>query len=85
MDEELLLLILTADFILDELTESTVSTKYGYQLVPHLHKLTCMGFADDTVIVANNQEHAFILTNMAKKFFSEIGLQLNPPNLFLLI
>ena len=68
---------IATDFILDELTEPTISAKYGYQLVPHLPNLTYMGFTDDTVIIANNQENAAILTNMAKESFNEIGLQLN--------
>ena len=68
---------IATDFVLDELSETTISEKYGYELVKGLPKITVLGFADDTVIIAKNNEDAAILTNIVIQRFKEIGLLIN--------
>ena len=49
---------LTTDHILDELTEETIASTYGFSLTPSLKSLTALGFADDTVIIGKDMASA---------------------------
>ena len=68
---------LTTDHILNELSEDAIAKEYGFTLVSGLQPLTVLGFADDTVIVAKNENSALELTRMAIDRFKTIGLDIN--------
>lgn len=49
---------MVTDFILEELSETTITERYGYELVKGMPNLTVLGFADDLVILAKDNEAA---------------------------
>ena len=68
---------LSVDHILNELSENSVSTKYGVSLNPNQNHLSVMGFADDIAIIGKNNHSASILCNHAIQQLKEIGLEIN--------
>jgi uncharacterized protein YaaW (UPF0174 family) len=72
-----LLYNLSTDFILQELTEPDIANEFGFRLGEDLNCVSVLGFADDTVLIANSKTSAEILTSMAINRFKEIGLEIN--------
>lgn len=68
---------LCTDHILSDISEPNIAGHYGFSVGDSVPKISVMGFADDTVLVANNEKSAFSLLEMAEQRFSEIGLSLN--------
>ncbi|KAJ4426007.1 hypothetical protein ANN_27634 [Periplaneta americana] len=63
--------------ILEELSTHDLQEEHGFSVSPGLPKITSLGFADDTVIVARNEDSARVLVELAITRFNEIGLNIN--------
>ena len=68
---------IATDHILEELSEQSLASRYGFSLIKEEPKITIMGFADDTVIVGKNLQAATELTKIALHRFGEIGLNVS--------
>jgi hypothetical protein len=72
-----LLFNVSTDHILEELSEEDVAKTYGFLLDENVSPISVLGFADDTVLVANSDMSADFLLQMATHRFKEIGLKIN--------
>ncbi|KAJ4446033.1 hypothetical protein ANN_12719 [Periplaneta americana] len=68
---------ISTDHILEELSTHELQEERGFSVSPGLPKITSLGFADDTVIVARNEDSARVLVELAITIFNEIGLNIN--------
>lgn len=65
------------DFILHSLSEKEVSTQFGFGVSPDLDPISCLGFVDDTALIARDTNAANELFSMSLEMYSQIGLDLN--------
>ena len=68
---------ISTDHILQELSSEKNMDEHGFSLRLGLPNITSLGFADDTLIVAKNENSARVLVELAMKRFNEIGLDIN--------
>lgn len=68
---------LCTDHILADISEPGIAEFYGFSINNSTPRISIMGFADDTVLIANDEHSAFFLLEMAQQRFSDIGLSLN--------
>jgi len=69
---------LCQDFALKLISDIDISKIHGYELSPTLDKLSALAFADDTAIIARNEESAIILVETLQLAFKQVGMVINP-------
>lgn len=69
---------LCQDFALKLISDIDVTKVHGYELSTTLDKLFALAFADDTVIIARNEESAIILVETLQSAFNQVGMVINP-------
>lgn len=69
---------LCQDFALKLISDIDVTKIHGYELSPTLDKLSALAFADDTVIIARNEESAIMLVETLQLAFNQVGMAINP-------
>jgi len=62
---------------LNQLSEPNIVEKFGYEMSPHLSKLSLAAFADDTTTIAAGKFEAVQLIEMARTSFWRLGLDIS--------
>ncbi|KAI5730354.1 hypothetical protein M8J76_012727 [Diaphorina citri] len=69
---------LCQDFILKLITDPSVAAEHGFELAPDLDNLTALAFADDTAVIAKDENSAIVLVESLQSAFTEVGMVINP-------
>ena len=69
---------LAIDNIIKDLTDESVSEKYGFPTATNVSKLSCLAFADDIALISKDEHGLQRLLNMTEIQLSSIGLKINP-------
>lgn len=69
---------LCQDHILKLISDPSVAADHGFELSPELDKITALAFADDTAIIARNEDSAIALVEILQTAFLQVGMMINP-------